>query len=124
MVNHVIRKHLKMSTHLQRTRASVHLETLATVADPSLAKVTDRTDHGQAGGEQARMADQAIARLQHALDLAALCADGQSLDALTEVAKGPRLLLPVGRNYDTKCKQPEETQSDLPEPTFRISHTP
>ena len=52
-------------------------EALAAVADPGLAVVADGADHGQAGGVLAGVADDAVARLHHALDLAALGADGK-----------------------------------------------
>lgn len=78
----------------------MHLQALAAVTDPSLAEVTDRADHGQAGGEDPGMSNKAIARLQHAFDLSALRADRQPLHALAEVAEGARLLLPASGEVD------------------------
>lgn len=72
----------------------MNLQALAAVTDPSLAEVTDCADHGQAGGEDSSMANEAIARLQHAFDLSALSADRQPLNTLAEVAEGARLLFP------------------------------
>lgn len=81
---------------LQRTRARMRLQALAAVAHPRLAMVAHGAHHAHAGGEDARMPDDAVARLQHALDLAALRANRQPLDALAEVAEGTRLLFAVG----------------------------
>lgn len=75
----------------------MHLKALPAVADPSLTEVANSPNHGHATGIDSRMPDQAIARLQHTLDLATLSADRQSLDTLAEVAKGTGLLLPGKR---------------------------
>lgn len=48
---------------LQRTRAGVVLETLASVANPSLAEVADGAHHSEARGVDARMFDHAVAGL-------------------------------------------------------------
>ena len=67
----------RVCCYLHGARAAVGGEALAAVADPGLAVVADGADHGQAGGVLAGVADDAVARLHHALDLAALGADGK-----------------------------------------------
>lgn len=76
----------------QWTGARMTLQTFSSMAHPCLAKITNRTDHAQTGGEYARMFDHTVARLQHAFDFATLSADRKTLHTLTEVAKGTRLL--------------------------------
>lgn len=79
---------------LEWTGARMHLQALAAVTYPGLAKVADGSNHPQAGLEDSSMLNEAVPGLQHALDLATLGADGQPLHTLTEIAKGTGLLLP------------------------------
>lgn len=77
----------------QWAHAGMRLQTLPAVADPRLAVITDGTNHLQPGGKYARMLHHTVARLQHALLLAALRTDRQPLDTLTEVTECTRFLL-------------------------------
>jgi len=77
----------------QRTRASVSLQTLPTVANERLAKVADRTHHTHACDEGGGMLDDAISSFGHALHFPALTTSREPLNRLTEVAKGSVLLL-------------------------------
>lgn len=63
------------------------------MAYPGFAKIANRTDHAETGGEHAHMLDHTVARFQHAFNFAALCTDRQTLHTLTEVAEGTRFLL-------------------------------
>jgi len=83
---------LQADSILQRTRAGVVLEALASVADPGLAEVADGSDHAQSSGVDSGMLHHTVSRLQHALDLSTLSANRQSLQTLAEVAKCSRLL--------------------------------
>ena len=76
-----------------RTGAGVRRQTLAAVTDPGLAVIAHRAHHGHARGVLAGVLDHAVAGLEHALDLAAFGALGQSLEVLAEVAEGAVLLL-------------------------------
>lgn len=72
----------------------MHLEALPAVTNPGLAEITNSADHGHSSCEHSGVSDQTVARLQHALHLATLCTDGQTLNALAEIAEGTGLLLP------------------------------
>lgn len=62
------------------------------MAYPRFAKIANRTDHTETGGEYSRMFDHTVTSLQHTFDFAALCTDRKALHTLAEVAKGAGLL--------------------------------
>jgi hypothetical protein len=62
------------------------------VTHEGLAKVTNRTDHSHASGEDG-MLDEAITCFEHAFDFATLSTHRKTLDRLAEVAEGARFLL-------------------------------
>lgn len=74
------------------TCASVCLQTLAPVANPRLAVVTDRSNHRHPSCELVRMFYDAITGFLLALGLTALATHGQFLEGITEVAEGPIFL--------------------------------
>lgn len=71
----------------------MRLQTLAAVTHPSLAEIANCTDHPEAGSESTSVSDYAISALQHAFDLAAMCADWKFLNVLAEITKCPGFLL-------------------------------
>lgn len=84
---------LQANCILQRTGAGVRGETLASMAHPCLAEVANGANHSRkSSGIHSRMLDHTVASLEHALYLATLRTNGQTLDTLAEIAKGTRLL--------------------------------
>lgn len=77
----------------QRADAGVRGQATSPVAHPGLAVVAYGPHHSQPRGEDPGMPHHAVARLQHALDLAAVRAHRQPLQALAEVTEGTALLL-------------------------------
>lgn len=75
-------------------------EALAAVAHPGLAEVADGAHHAQPRGVHAGVPHHAVARLQHALHLAALRARRQPLHRLAEVTERTTLLLSANMTQD------------------------
>lgn len=115
----------------QRAGAGVRGEALAPVAHPRLAVVADGADHAEPRRVHARVAHHAVARLQHALHLAAVRARRQPLHRLAEVAERAALLLSANTRTDGRISCFDVYRNLLPQclpdlnttyPTLTPSH--